>query len=296
MPQQTLLSQYSGQQTTTISPRLLPSSPLYVRGSSRPPYGSSRTPPMRDRTPIRHHRTDESRARSSSRSNVLLAYATELQQQQQQISAAALPYRSAPNTPPAFEPSDLILPASSAEYPSQTAYYSTPMPQPLSRYELPHGTFASEATQSAYYPLSRTASASELATLNPQDAMYLPNPLPSNTSLLPSMASSVPSFPPTSTALESSSGESFRILATRQRPQCWDHGCNGRQFSTFSNLLRHQREKSGSATKSVCPHCGTEFTRTTARNGHMYGGKCKGKPDQEQSESEHGSSDGKTAQ
>ena len=60
----------------------------------------------------------------------------------------------------------------------------------------------------------------------------------------------------------------------KPKPQCWDHGCNGRRFSTFSNLLRHQREKSGTAAKSYCPHCGAEFTRTTARNGHVHGSKC----------------------
>lgn len=60
----------------------------------------------------------------------------------------------------------------------------------------------------------------------------------------------------------------------RPKPQCWDHGCNGRQFSTFSNLLRHQREKSGSASKSYCPRCGAEFTRSTARNGHLAHDKC----------------------
>ncbi|KAM0332613.1 hypothetical protein ACHAQA_002897, partial [Verticillium albo-atrum] len=59
------------------------------------------------------------------------------------------------------------------------------------------------------------------------------------------------------------------------KPQCWEHGCNGRQFSTFSNLLRHQREKSGQASKASCPYCGAEFTRTTARNGHMLHDKCK---------------------
>ncbi|KAF1920637.1 hypothetical protein BDU57DRAFT_437545 [Ampelomyces quisqualis] len=66
-----------------------------------------------------------------------------------------------------------------------------------------------------------------------------------------------------------------RILNSRPKPQCWEHGCNGRQFSTFSNLLRHQREKSGTASKSFCPRCGAEFTRTTARNGHMAHDKCK---------------------
>lgn len=73
--------------------------------------------------------------------------------------------------------------------------------------------------------------------------------------------------------------EPIRVVTPRPKPQCWDHGCNGRQFSTFSNLLRHQREKAGTANKSVCPHCGLEFTRTTARNGHLTGGKCKGRPD-----------------
>lgn len=41
------------------------------------------------------------------------------------------------------------------------------------------------------------------------------------------------------------SDSSIRVLNQRPKPQCWEHGCNGRQFSTFSNLLRHQREKSG---------------------------------------------------
>lgn len=65
-----------------------------------------------------------------------------------------------------------------------------------------------------------------------------------------------------------------RVLNSKPKPQCWDHGCNGREFSTFSNLLRHQREKSGTAQKSYCPKCGAEFTRTTARNGHLAHEKC----------------------
>lgn len=72
----------------------------------------------------------------------------------------------------------------------------------------------------------------------------------------------------------SSDSSSIRVLNQRPKPQCWEHGCNGRQFSTFSNLLRHQREKSGSASKSYCPKCGAEFTRTTARNGHLAHDKC----------------------
>ena len=59
------------------------------------------------------------------------------------------------------------------------------------------------------------------------------------------------------------------ILAPPKRPQCWDHDCNGRMFSTFSNLLRHQREKSGTASKPTCPNCGAEFTRKSALDGHI---------------------------
>lgn len=72
-------------------------------------------------------------------------------------------------------------------------------------------------------------------------------------------------------------GVSMRVTTPRPKPQCWEHGCNGRQFSTFSNLLRHQREKSGQCNKPACPKCGAEFTRTTARNGHMAHEKCKQK-------------------
>jgi len=61
-------------------------------------------------------------------------------------------------------------------------------------------------------------------------------------------------------------------------PRCWDHGCNGRQFSTFSALLRHRREKSGHSTKSVCHRCGAEFTRKTALHGHLAQDKCKNRP------------------
>lgn len=39
--------------------------------------------------------------------------------------------------------------------------------------------------------------------------------------------------------------KAIAFLNSRPKPQCWEHGCNGRQFSTYSDLLRHQREKSG---------------------------------------------------
>ncbi|RMJ21430.1 hypothetical protein PHISP_07705, partial [Aspergillus sp. HF37] len=67
-----------------------------------------------------------------------------------------------------------------------------------------------------------------------------------------------------------------RVVGSQPRPQCWEHGCNGREFSTFSNLLRHQREKSGAVAKAECPVCGAVFTRSTARNIHVEQGKCRG--------------------
>ena len=66
-----------------------------------------------------------------------------------------------------------------------------------------------------------------------------------------------------------------RVISRGPEPRCWEHGCNGRKFSTFSNLLRHQREKSCVIEKSPCPNCGVEFTRTAARNGHIGREKCK---------------------
>ncbi|KAF2011775.1 hypothetical protein BU24DRAFT_288966 [Aaosphaeria arxii CBS 175.79] len=95
---------------------------------------------------------------------------------------------------------------------------------------------------------------------------------PYNSSLAPPVAGSTLPASPSAQG----TGNAVRVLSPqRQKPQCWDHGCNGRAFSTFSNLLRHQREKSGTAAKAYCPRCGAEFTRTTARNGHMAHEKCK---------------------
>lgn len=99
-------------------------------------------------------------------------------------------------------------------------------------------------------------------------------------------SSQIPSLPSTSNPIYGYRGGDRRgsavpsnmepvVIETPKKPQCWDHGCNGRQFSTFSNLLRHQREKSGTSSKSVCPRCGAEFTRKTARDGHLAHDKCK---------------------
>lgn len=50
-----------------------------------------------------------------------------------------------------------------------------------------------------------------------------------------------------------------RIVQGRPQPRCWDHGCSGRQFSSFTSLLQHQRvmsdgESGGQPTLS-CHQC-----------------------------------------
>ncbi|KAJ5380737.1 uncharacterized protein N7496_003165, partial [Penicillium cataractarum] len=116
-----------------------------------------------------------------------------------------------------------------------------------------------------------------------QPAYYLPeaHPVPSShPSSMSPQASSMVNEPVYSSPPSIPTGEStdrpLRVVSSRPRPQCWDHGCEGREFSTFSNLLRHQREKSGVVAKAECPVCGAVFTRTTARNIHVAQGKCKG--------------------
>jgi len=65
------------------------------------------------------------------------------------------------------------------------------------------------------------------------------------------------------------------LIPTSGNPNfvCWEHGCNGRQFSAFKNLRRHQREKGGMA-KPQCSRCGAEFTRPHARNYHVQNHIC----------------------
>lgn len=56
--------------------------------------------------------------------------------------------------------------------------------------------------------------------------------------------------------------------------QCWEHGCNGRKFSTRSNLTRHQKERSGARAGYKCLWCAAIFTRTSTRNTHMLNKSC----------------------
>ena len=266
------------------------------RPPSLSPSAQMRMPPRRDRTPIRHHRSSVSRPRSHSRSDLIMAYATEQGQAQQappaQPSMTVVPSQSAPTTPQIFPSQSNYSVPSAESYNDPSSYFPSAVSPPTS---LPDFNYQPDPQFQGYYHMGRSISQSAAGGmgLNPQETMYLTQHGQQPQQGLPPIGTAVPAFPPIQTPLESSSGD-LEILSSRPKPQCWDHGCNGRQFSTFSNLLRHQREKSGSAMKAICPYCGTEFTRTTARNGHMYGGKCKGKPEQEPSEaSTSGSTSGK---
>ncbi|KAF7513236.1 hypothetical protein GJ744_010632 [Endocarpon pusillum] len=248
--------------------------------------GASRSPPTRQRTPIRHSRPPTSRVQSSGRPEALLAYAAH--QEFQTASSQSMASSQA-----AYPPSAYMMPPVTSAYHSQSGYYSStggPQQQQSSHYVPSSSSYNVTPNPPTYLPLGRSASypIESLPSIQASDSLFQPQ-LGSNVSSwqsstaapqLPSMC--VPSSHSYSSSPASSmeTAEGIRVLASRPKPQCFDHGCNGRQFSTFSNLLRHQREKSGSASKATCPHCGTEFTRTTARNGHLYGGKCKGRDGQ----------------
>lgn len=60
--------------------------------------------------------------------------------------------------------------------------------------------------------------------------------------------------------------------------RCFDHGCDGRRFSSIGNLVRHQKEQRRglSARRYECPYCDQTFTRSTARNVHLSRGRCGG--------------------
>lgn len=263
---------------------------MHRRPSSHSPNASMRQPPARNRTPIQHHGTSAFRARSHSRSDLLLAYAMDqgpVSQPSIRPSMVVVPSQSAPTTPQIFPMQSYNLQQETAEgYTDPSSYFPASIPPDTST-QLPDFAFQQTNAQfPGYFPIGRSASNSASAgmpTPNPQETMYIPTQSQNVPPYFPPLSSSGQPFPPVHGMLESTPGE-LEIMSSRPKPQCWDHGCNGRQFSTFSNLLRHQREKSGSAMKAICPYCGTEFTRTTARNGHMYGGKCKGRADKEPSE------------
>jgi hypothetical protein len=146
------------------------------------------------------------------------------------------------------------------EYPYQTSYSSyTSLP------------IISATTGSYPYPTSTIAPTN--IPYAPPESLYMP--YQPHASYLAGSQGSYPGQGPTATIDPNDTHGGERIVDPPKESRCWDHGCNGRAFSTHSNYLRHQREKNGQATKSVCPRCGAMFTRKTAMNGHMLHDKCK---------------------
>jgi hypothetical protein len=80
---------------------------------------------------------------------------------------------------------------------------------------------------------------------------------------------------------EQTTAELFSVSQSNDEPritsaqvECWDHGCNGKRFSTLSNLFRHERERRGLDANAVCTACGTRFSRTTAFKAHIKNRVC----------------------
>lgn len=270
-----------------VSPPNANSEVAFRRRSSHSPQSGLIAPVSHDRTPIRHNRTDAIRDRSRSRGEMLLSYAAEqnpLHQSQSLPSMAGMRSQSGPGMAQMYGMPAYHMSPPLPSFPQQGGYFGSQIQSNVGHQEAAEFSLTQgEGEMQNFYPVGRTSShgsAMSIPTPESPNAIYL---TPSHGQQpLPSIGVTMQPFARVPSTLESSPAE-IEIMPARPKPQCWDHGCNGRQFSTFSNLLRHQREKSGSATKAICPHCGTEFTRTTARNGHMSGGKCKGRPSPESS-------------
>ncbi|KAK5996389.1 C2H2-type zinc-finger transcription factor clz7 [Cladobotryum mycophilum] len=95
---------------------------------------------------------------------------------------------------------------------------------------------------------------------------------------LPQYRSEYECFPSDSLPLQDGTSNSSQASNSddhsSQTPVCWNHGCNGKSFSSWSNLRRHQRERDGISPKCFCPRCGAYFSRTTARNQHLANMSC----------------------
>ncbi|THW57630.1 hypothetical protein D6D19_10507 [Aureobasidium pullulans] len=56
---------------------------------------------------------------------------------------------------------------------------------------------------------------------------------------------------------------------------CFERCCDGRVFSSASNLRRHQRERSRRAQLSICPLCRRGFYRRWTRDQHLLRLSCR---------------------
>ncbi|KAJ5513495.1 hypothetical protein N7463_003047 [Penicillium fimorum] len=192
-------------------------------------------------------------------------------------SSYTMGYPSQPNAPMhGYQQQEHHLPASYLAATGNPPRHSQARSPPIARQFHPQS--ASSTPPQPGQPLMTSGSPPPYMINQPTyyfpDTTSIPSHPASNSSQPPSMAPE-PNYSSPESAAATDSDHPVRVLSLRPRPQCWDHGCNGREFSTFSNLLRHQREKSGVVAKAECPICGAVFTRTTARNIHVAQGKCK---------------------
>ncbi|KAF4629135.1 hypothetical protein G7Y89_g9006 [Cudoniella acicularis] len=255
--------------TAYDDPKLMP---IYARSLSSSPPRASLTPEQRELKRQRDHARRDSKTRARRERSVSNPYVVS-----QRNSPDLMP-RTLPEYSNSLTPSPLLA--------------SGPLPGPQ-----PSPALSSSSYLTPYSPQIGDSQTPEIYgpvfTMSPNDFTSSPTFTPMTYSngggdagiqtfiSRPHSLSSASDQPhmyqhhPSPKVGSSDSGDHVRVVHSRPKPQCWEHGCNGRQFSTFSNLLRHQREKSGAAAKSSCPNCGAEFTRTTARNGHMAHEKCK---------------------
>lgn len=75
--------------------------------------------------------------------------------------------------------------------------------------------------------------------------------------------------------LESGKDASKKAFTASNKPRCPNPVCKGRQFSTDSNLLRHEREQHGPKRNYTCELCNAGFSRSTAKNNHRKNGACR---------------------
>ena len=284
--------------------------------SQRQSHASSRAPSpasiRRPSSPERRSSKRSSRTQSLNQPEESLRYSSQVQQPSGVPLTPAETAKSQPEASPFLTPgyymdeNDMNTGSSNASTISSDAgsYYSTSLPSQMApqqaHYLVPpsydYGNTSPgmmpqpSSTSPNFYPNSAVVGVNRHHSVASVDPSHLPMPV-SSAGLAPAdsmyaaspyqttAASTSPNLHAPSSANYPYSSNPIRLLSPSPRPppQCFEHGCGGRQFSTFSNLLRHQREKSGKASKSVCPNCGGVFTRTTARNGHLRGGKCRGR-------------------
>ena len=68
---------------------------------------------------------------------------------------------------------------------------------------------------------------------------------------------------------------SHKAPISERGPRCWDHGCNGRLFSTIDDFLQHGASFDKTRkSPHTCHDCGVEFERWHALKNHLFHETC----------------------